>query len=93
MLIFVSTLFIKVNLENVMTTVIGRIIIDNYCYYCHSATIVDYFIKKALKEDVELKPYKLMLLVYKAYCWNLVFNKTCLFKDPIEALGFKPNNS
>jgi uncharacterized phage-associated protein len=57
---------------------------------CHSIHIANYFINRAFIQGVELRPFKLASLVYIAYGWNFAFNKTKLFKDPIEVCDYNP---
>jgi len=59
--------------------------------YVYSAkTIASYFLALGARDGVPIDPLKLQKLVYMAHGWSLVFRKTPLIVEPIEAWRYGP---
>ena len=55
-----------------------------------SLAIADFFIRKASDKGVELRPMKLLKLVYLAHGWNLGFTGVALISDEVQAWQWGP---
>lgn len=56
----------------------------------NSIAVANYFIKKALSENVELTPMKLVKLVYIAHGWHLALNGSALISEDVQAWKYGP---